>query len=89
VGEPDEIFQEIAADLETGRARRLYRVAEKPDVSHTPVPRFDLLALEKYSSMSVQFSRGCPFTCEFCDGSDHNGRRLSNQNYWLQSDGRR
>src|ERR1700720_2736113 len=67
VGEPDEIFQEIAADLEVGLARRLYRVTEKPDVSRTPVPRFDLLALNKYALMSVQFSRGCPFTCEFCD----------------------
>jgi hypothetical protein len=75
VGEPDEIFQEIATDLETGSARRLYRVTEKPDVSRTPVPRFDLLALEKYSSMSVQFSRGCPFMCEFCDIITLYGRR--------------
>ena len=75
VGEPDEIFQEIARDLEAGSARRLYRVTEKPDVSRTPVPRFDLLALKKYSSMSVQFSRGCPFTCEFCDIITLYGRR--------------
>jgi radical SAM superfamily enzyme YgiQ (UPF0313 family) len=75
VGEPDEIFQEIAADLEAGSARRLYRVTEKPDVSRTPVPRFDLLALKKYSSMSVQFSRGCPFTCDFCDIITLYGRR--------------
>ncbi len=40
---------------------------EKPDVSHTPIPRFDLLDLEAYSDMAVQFSRGCPFQCEFCD----------------------
>ena len=75
VGEPDEIFQEIATDLEAGSARRLYRVTEKPDVSRTPVPRFDLLALKKYSSMSVQFSRGCPFTCDFCDIITLYGRR--------------
>jgi radical SAM superfamily enzyme YgiQ (UPF0313 family) len=75
VGEPDEIFNAIAADLETGRARRLYRVTEKPNVSRTPVPRFDLLSLEKYSSMSVQFSRGWPFTCEFCDIVTLYGRR--------------
>ena len=59
----------------TGRARRLYRVTEKPDVSRTPVPRFNLLALKKYSSMSVQFSRGCRFTCEFCDIITLYGRR--------------
>ncbi|MFE1747337.1 B12-binding domain-containing radical SAM protein [Coleofasciculus sp. H7-2] len=40
---------------------------EKPDVSFTPVPRFDLLDFDAYSEMSVQFSRGCPFQCEFCD----------------------
>ena len=36
-------------------------------MSTAPVPRFDLLQLNKYTSMSVQFSRGCPFQCEFCD----------------------
>ncbi len=75
VGEPDEIFQAIASDLEAGSARRLYRVKEKPDVRRTPVPRFDLLTLKKYSSMSVQFSRGCPFTCDFCDIITLYGRR--------------
>ncbi|HAG80791.1 MAG TPA: B12-binding domain-containing radical SAM protein [Cyanobacteria bacterium UBA12227] len=40
---------------------------EKPDVTNTPIPRFDLLEFDAYDSMSVQFSRGCPFQCEFCD----------------------
>jgi radical SAM superfamily enzyme YgiQ (UPF0313 family) len=40
---------------------------EKPDVTTTPVPRFDLLQFDAYDAMSVQFSRGCPFQCEFCD----------------------
>jgi len=39
----------------------------KPDVTTTPVPRFELLELDQYDSMSIQFSRGCPFQCEFCD----------------------
>lgn len=67
VGEPDEVFAEIASDLERGLAKRLYVVKEKPDVSKTPLPRFDLLKMAKYGSMAVQFSRGCPFQCEFCD----------------------
>ncbi len=67
VGEPDEVFGEIARDLEEGNARRLYEIADKPDVTRTPAPRFDLLNLNCYASMSVQFSRGCPFQCEFCD----------------------
>ena len=40
---------------------------EKPDVTATPIPRFDLLDFSAYAEMSVQFSRGCPFMCEFCD----------------------
>jgi radical SAM superfamily enzyme YgiQ (UPF0313 family) len=40
---------------------------DKPDVTTTPIPRFDLLEFDAYDSMSVQFSRGCPFQCEFCD----------------------
>ena len=66
-GEPDEVFPEIAADLERGSAKRLYDIKEKPDISKTPLPRFDLLKIDKYASMAVQFSRGCPFQCEFCD----------------------
>ena len=67
VGEPDEVFGEIAADLERGSAKRIYEISDKPDVSKTPAPQFDLLKRGKYASMAVQFSRGCPFQCEFCD----------------------
>ncbi len=75
VGEPDEVFADIAADLERGSAKRLYEIKDKPDVSKTPVPRFDLLKIKKYASMAVQFSRGCPFQCEFCDIITIYGRR--------------
>ena len=67
VGEPDEVFHNIAKDLEDGTAKRLYRIEEKPDVTRTPVARFELLKTDFYASMSIQFSRGCPFQCEFCD----------------------
>ncbi|MGH9378134.1 MAG: B12-binding domain-containing radical SAM protein, partial [Terriglobia bacterium] len=67
VGEPDEVFPKIAHDLENGTARRLYQIDQKPDVSKTPAPRFELLKMENYAVMPVQFSRGCPFQCEFCD----------------------
>ena len=46
VGEPDEVFAQIAADLESGAAQRLYEITEKPDVTHSPIPRFDLLKLK-------------------------------------------
>jgi radical SAM superfamily enzyme YgiQ (UPF0313 family) len=67
VGEPDEVFAEIAAALEAGTAKRHYEITDKPDVTRTPIPRFDLLKVDRYASMSIQFSRGCPFQCEFCD----------------------
>ncbi len=67
VGEAEEVFADIARALEQGTARPIYRVTDKPDMSHSPIPRFDLLRREMYTSMPVQFSRGCPFQCEFCD----------------------
>ncbi len=67
VGEAEEVFSSIAQALEEGTAQSLYRVADKPDISASPIPRFDLLRRDKYVSMPVQFSRGCPFQCEFCD----------------------
>jgi radical SAM superfamily enzyme YgiQ (UPF0313 family) len=53
--------------LKRGDSSGVFRATEKPDVSDTPIPRFDLLNFDAYSEMSVQFSRGCPFQCEFCD----------------------
>jgi radical SAM superfamily enzyme YgiQ (UPF0313 family) len=67
VGEAEEVFAGIAQALENGTAHDVYRVIDKPDMSNSPVPRFDLLRREKYTSMPVQFSRGCPFQCDFCD----------------------
>ncbi|AFZ00642.1 B12-binding domain-containing radical SAM protein [Calothrix sp. PCC 6303] len=50
-----------------GETSGIFRATEKPDVTSTPIPRFDLLDFTAYDSMSIQFSRGCPFQCEFCD----------------------
>ncbi|NEO44769.1 MAG: DUF4070 domain-containing protein [Moorea sp. SIO4A3] len=54
--------------IERGESQGVFRAnGEKPDVTGTPIPRFDLLDLEAYDTMAIQFSRGCPFQCEFCD----------------------
>lgn len=54
--------------LERDETQGVFRSnGNKPDVTETPIPRFDLLDLSAYDNMSVQFSRGCPFQCEFCD----------------------
>jgi radical SAM superfamily enzyme YgiQ (UPF0313 family) len=58
----------FVAAVERGEKSGIFRSnGVKPDVTQTPIPRFDLLQLDQYSEMSVQFSRGCPFLCEFCD----------------------
>ncbi len=54
-------------DLEKGEAKYIYEDDTKPDITKAPVPRFDLINPKVYSSMPLQFSRGCPFNCEFCD----------------------
>lgn len=53
--------------LDRGETKGIFRTQEKPSVTETPIPRYELLELDRYDSMSVQFSRGCPFQCEFCD----------------------
>ena len=70
----------MADDRRPANARRqrttIFRAdGEKPDVTKTPVSRYDLLEFDAYDMMSVQFSRGCPFLCEFCDIITLYGRR--------------
>ena len=55
------------AAIERGDRSGVFRGTEKPAVTQTPIPRYDLLDMGAYDNMSVQFSRGCPFQCEFCD----------------------
>lgn len=58
----------FVAAIQRGETQGVLRAnGEKPDVTTTPIPRFDLLDFDVYDNMSVQFSRGCPFQCEFCD----------------------
>ena len=72
--EAEEIFPEFLRDLENDTTKAIYREPRKPDVTRTPVPRFDLIDMKNYHSMGVQFSRGCPFDCEFCDITKLYGR---------------
>ncbi len=75
LGEVEAIFSSFLDDLRGGRARPVYGPAEKPDVDSTAPPRFDLIDPNDYGSMALQFSRGCPFDCEFCDITALYGRR--------------
>ncbi len=66
-GEIEETFGEFLADLSNGVAKNVYPEPKKPDITKAPLPRYDLINLQDYGSMALQFSRGCPFDCEFCD----------------------
>jgi len=74
VGEAEATLPEFLKDLEAGETKRFYQAAERPTLSLTPVPDFRLAEINRYSAMSVQYSRGCPFSCEFCDIIEIYGR---------------
>ncbi|MBT9316623.1 B12-binding domain-containing radical SAM protein [Leptothoe spongobia] len=61
--------------LSQGETHGIFRSSEKPDVTQSPMPRFDLLQRDAYLMMAMQFSRGCPFNCEFCDIISLYGRK--------------
>jgi radical SAM superfamily enzyme YgiQ (UPF0313 family) len=75
VGEAEETWPSFLGEWQAGRHRRRYEQAEKTDMSTVPTPRLDLLKAQHYLFGSVQFSRGCPFQCEFCDIIVTFGRR--------------
>ncbi|HQP29987.1 MAG TPA: B12-binding domain-containing radical SAM protein, partial [Deltaproteobacteria bacterium] len=74
-GEAEETFPTFLADLERGTPRRLYAAASRPDLSLSPIPAWELINMQDYDSMLVQFSRGCPFDCEFCNITQLGGSR--------------
>ena len=75
VGEAEETWPQFLDEWEQGRHQHRYEQAEKTDMTRVPMPRFDLLKMRHYLFGSVQFSRGCPFQCEFCDIIVTFGRR--------------
>jgi len=74
LGEAETTLPEFVRDFERGNARRIYQAAARPPLSATPVPDFHLAELRYYTAMPVQYSRGCPFQCEFCDIIEIYGR---------------
>ena len=66
-GEAENIWVEFCRDFESGAPQALYHETGTVDLQKSPTPRFDLLKLDRYTSVAMQFSRGCPFRCDFCD----------------------
>jgi radical SAM superfamily enzyme YgiQ (UPF0313 family) len=63
-------------DLENGCPEPYYTTREKPDLKNTPIPQWDLINMKKYALMGIQYSRGCPFNCDFCDITNLLGRKV-------------
>lgn len=75
IGEAEETWPRFLSDWKQCRHQRRYEQDQKSDMTQVPTPRFDLLKMREYAFGSVQFSRGCPFQCEFCDIIVTFGRR--------------
>lgn len=69
LGEGECTIPAFCSDLERGMPAPVYRPesSQRPDISSVPIPRFDLCDMSQYHMFPLQFSRGCPFDCEFCD----------------------
>ncbi len=74
-GEGEITIPMFIQDLEKGSKSGVYRSDERADMTRAVVPRFDLIRFEDYIQVGIQFSRGCPFNCEFCDIIELNGRK--------------
>ncbi len=69
IGEGELLWPELLADFERGELKPFYTTKKEFDLADAPMPRFDLLAPQKYNRLTVQTSRGCPHRCEFCASS--------------------
>lgn len=80
LGEAEGILPDFLADLASGVAKPLYIANTPPDINQTPLPLWSLVNMKQYSAMSIQYSRGCPFNCDFCNVTvlyGHNPRTKS------------
>jgi radical SAM superfamily enzyme YgiQ (UPF0313 family) len=67
LGEAESIMPRLVADLSSGSAQPVYTCTDRPDVRYSPAPAWHLINTAKYATLSIQYSRGCPFNCDFCD----------------------
>jgi len=75
LNEAESTLPSFLDDLENGCAKHIYTSKVWPDIRKTPPPQWELINMKKYVTMSIQYSRGCPFNCEFCDIIVLNGHK--------------
>ncbi len=75
LNEAENTLPSFIDDLKNGCPNHLYSSKQWPDIRKTPCPQWELIDMKKYNSMNVQYSRGCPFNCEFCDIIVLNGHK--------------
>jgi len=75
LGEAENTLAQFINDLQIGCAKHIYHSEERPELGNTPIPAWYLIDIKNYSGLNVQYSRGCPFDCEFCDIVILNGHR--------------
>ncbi len=75
LGEAEVTLPQFMEDLDKGVPKHIYSSNERPELEETPLPLWPLINMKHYSSMNIQYSRGCPFNCEFCDIIILNGHK--------------
>ena len=78
--EAEKSLPPFLEDLKNGCPKHIYRANGYPDLEKTPSPNWSLLNMKKYQSMNLQYSRGCPFNCEFCNITALFGRQVRTKN---------
>ncbi len=76
LNEGEITLPQFLKDLERDKAKHIYKTEKFPDLKLSPTPLFELVNMKKYVSMNIQYSRGCPFNCEFCDITALFGKRV-------------
>ena len=76
LNEAEATLPDFINDLKSGNPKHIYKSDKFPDIINTPAPLWNLINLKKYASMSIQYSRGCPFHCDFCNVTSLFGRMM-------------
>ncbi len=76
LNEAEITLPQFLQDLKSGKPGKIYRTDLRADISRSPVPDFSLVNLKKYATAGIQYTRGCPYDCEFCDITALFGRRV-------------